>query len=466
MLLTNEEKRKIVLEGSLFKGLLILSLPIIINNFMQTIYGLVDIYWVSKMTEGSDLEVATVSGVMPITHMILAFGMGLYVTANSFMSQAIGAGERKKANFYASQSFSLALIIGLFFMVIGFIFAPFIANSLFQPTIASLASEYLGIIFFEVPILFAFLIFTAMRQANGDTLTPVIFSIISNVLNMVLDPLFILHFGWGMEGAAFATVLSKVFIVPFWLPLALFSRNGIRLNLKALKPHGQTIQSMMKVAIPSSVGQAINSAGFAVLQGLVNSYGDQTLAAYNMTNRVNSLAMMPAMGVGSALTFVIGQNIGNQNYERAKKAFRTCMVISLIFSGFGTILMLMNTTGRILIEIFLDDPSSIKLSLYFLKYIAFNTPLMAIFQSQMGIFNGSGKTTYSFVLTISRLWLVRIPLILFFKHLTPLGSEGLYIAMLLSNVLIIIIGFILYGRGKWQKRLIEHKSEVELQMNE
>jgi putative MATE family efflux protein len=489
--LSNEEKRKLVLNGNLYKGLLILSLPIIFNNFMQTLYNLVDTYWVGKISS-TDIEVGAVGGVFPVTHMIIAFGMGLYVTATSLMSQNIGADNKKRANYIASQSFAFAILLGVVLMVIGLFLNPYIVRAMgFEGQTYELGTQYLGILFLEIPIMFGLLIFTSMRQSYGDTLTPVIFTVSSVILNVILDPIFIVDqihlfnfdinllgqqitsqgftlqgLNLGVKGAALATVLSKAVIMPFWLSMAFFDRRGLHLNLKDMVLDPKTIKKIVRIAIPASFGQAINAAGFVVLQVFVYGYGVPTQSAFNITNRINSLAMMPAMGVGSALSFYIGQNIGNQNFERAKKAFRACMQLTLLFGFVGMSFMLIDASRQFMVGLFLNEDETIALSLFFLTYVAFNTPLMGIFQSLMGVFQGSGKTMYGFILTVSRLWAIRIPMIWFFQTFTHVGSITLYISMISSNVLVIIIGFVLYFKGSWQKRIIEEEESVSEELTE
>ena len=450
-----------VLEGNLYKGLLILSLPIIFNNFMMTLYNLVDSYWVGKISN-TDLEVGAVGGVFPVTHMIIAFGMGIYVTGVALMSQNIGADNKKQANFIASQSFGFAMMLGIVMMIGGLFLIPNIVGGMmgFKGETYQLGVDYLSILFFEIPFIFGLLIFSGMRQAYGDTITPVIFTVGSVILNIILDPIFIINMDMGVKGAAFATVLSKAVIVPFWLFIAFFDKKSIHLNLKDMLPDPKTIKKIVKIAIPASFGQSINAAGFVVLQVFVYGYGAATLSAFTITNRINSLAMMPAMGVGSALAFYIGQNIGNQNYERARKAFRACITMTIGFGLFGMIFMLMDSTGDFMIKLFLKEEETIHLAGYFITFVAFNIPLMGIFQSLMGVFQGSGKTGYGFILTVSRLWVVRIPMIYILQRYTDIGSITLYIAMITSNVIIITIGFILYYKGDWEKRIISTDRQI------
>lgn len=473
MFLSNEEKRSLVLHGNLYKGIIILSLPIIFNNLMQTLYNLIDTFFVGQISS-SDTEVAAVGGVWPITFLVIGVGMGLSIAGTSLMSQNIGANNRRQANFVAGQLFTFAIILGVILMAAGLYFNSHIISLMgIDGEAFQLGTSYLNILFYEVPFIFAFFIFTAMRQAYGDTMTPMIFTVISVVLNIILDPIFILDesftvFGltfhtlnMGVEGAALATVLSKVVIVPVILYYAFFDKKSVHINPKDLILKLRPIVKIIKIAMPISLSQAFTSVGFIVLNAFIFSYGEQTFAAFNISNRINSLIMMPAMGVGNALAFYVGQNIGNNNFVRAKEAFRASMVITLSVMFAGMAIMLPKPSRELIVKLFLSEPETIKMAIVYMLFVGFNTPLMGIFQNLTGVFQGAGKTLYVFILSVSRLWVIRIPLIYVFKNYTNFGSNGIWYAMIISNVFVCVIGFYFYLRGKWEKKIIMTDKEAK-----
>jgi len=299
-----------------------------------------------------------------------------------------------------------------------------------------------------------FFSFTTIKQGQGDTLTPMKYGAASLLLNIILDPIFIFTFGLGIKGAAMATVFSRgVFAIYAMYKLFENIDGSIRMNKKLLKPNINDSKKLLLVAIPSSVGQATEAFGFTILTMFVLSFGESTVAAFGITNRINSLILMPAMGIGTALATIVGQNIGADNIDRAKQAVKTSALLSTTFlvAG-GTIILLSADT---LIGLFTKNSDVLSQGTYFLKLITLGLPLMGFYQIFIGTFQGSGHTVISMILMASRLWIFRIPLVIILKNITDLGEKSIWFAMISSNVLICLIAFILYLSGRWQKKVIQ-----------
>lgn len=454
--MSNDEKRQVVLKGNLYKGLIVLSVPIIINNLLHTLYNLADTFWVSRISD-VDKEVAAISNVWPVLMLFIAFGMGLQIAGTSLMSQYIGANEKDKASKLASQIFMFAFFIALFMTVLAYLFAPLIMQLMQldeKPEIYKLGLSYLRIMFIGISLDFCLFVFTSMRQAYGDTVTPVLFTGSSVILNVLLDPLFIVIFKMGVPGVAYATILAKLIVMPFWLYKAFFDKNSIHLILKQMKLKWKMIKKIVKVMIPASFSGSLTALGFIVLNAFIFSYGESTMAAFGVGNRITSLIMMPAMGIGSALAFYIGQNIGNENYERAKESFYTSLKLTLLMMFVGMAIILPYPVRLFIVKVFLRENETIKLAVTYMMFVGLNIPLMGVFQNFNGVFVGSGKSIYTFIMSMTRLWGIRIPLILIFKYYTDFGSSGIWYAMVLSNIIVCILGFILYKFGKWERRIV------------
>jgi len=441
-----------ILKGNMAKVILTLAAPIMINNSIQTIYNLADTYWVSRM---GDTQIAAITLVWPIIFLMISIGIGISIAGTAIISQYIGAELLGKAETVAGQVISISFLIST---VIGFTSAYF-ASSIVSAIggtgeLLSEATSYLQVIFIGLPMMFLFFSFTTIKQGQGDTLTPMKYGAASLLLNIILDPIFIFTFGLGIKGAAMATVFSRgVFAIYAMYKLFENIDGSIRMNKKLLKPNINDSKKLLLVAIPSSVGQATEAFGFTILTMFVLSFGESTVAAFGITNRINSLILMPAMGIGTALATIVGQNIGADNIDRAKQAVKTSALLSTTFlvAG-GTIILLSADT---LIGLFTKNSDVLSQGTYFLKLITLGLPLMGFYQIFIGTFQGSGHTVISMILMASRLWIFRIPLVIILKNITDLGEKSIWFAMISSNVLICLIAFILYLSGRWQKKVIQ-----------
>ena len=449
-----QERKELILNGNMYKVILTLSLPIMLNNFIQTLYNLADGVWVSKL---GSVQFAATSFVWPVLFLFISIGIGISIAGTSILSQFVGASEYEEANKYAKQLIVMSLIFSICFAVLGYILTPYIIKLMGGTgDLAEYSNIYLKISFLGFPFVFLFFVFNLLMNAQGNTLTPTILSAISAIVNVVLDPIFIFNLNMGIAGAAIATVLSQGILVVVGVYILKHSSTVIKPSFKGFKFDKQIIKKIINVGFPASIGQSGAALGFVVLNSFIASYGTATLAAFGMVNRITSLIMQPPMGIGAALTSIIGQNIGADQMDRVSEAFKKSLLISLCISAVGLILLLWKDEG--VIRFFMrskDDEEVISQGITYLRYISFSMPFMGIFSILQGVFQGSGHTKYSMAMAIGRLWVIRIPMILIFKRFTDLGPTGIWFSMSFSNLVICIYGFIVYKNKNWQKKVIE-----------
>ncbi|WP_422486948.1 MATE family efflux transporter [Gudongella sp. DL1XJH-153] len=446
-------KKELILKGNIYRVLVTLSLPIMINNLIQTLYNLVDGIWVSKI---SSVHFAATAFVFPVNFLFIAIGIGISVAGTSILSQLVGADKEEEAREYASQLIATSVMLSIAFSIFGVIFTPMIVKAMGGTgDLAVFSNIYLRITFLDLPFLFLFYNINSIRNAQGDTITPTILSGVAAVLNMILDPIFIFTFGWGIAGAAWATLLSRALLSVYGIKLIMGSDNPLRPDFKGFRFNPRLLKELARIGLPAAIGQSGAAFGFIILNGFIVSYGTTTMAAFGMVNRITSLIMQPAMGIGAALTAVIGQNIGARFYDRVRESFRKASLLTLTLGISGGLIMFLFSDQ--IVNFFIrseDDPDVITQGIGYLNWIAFATPLMGMFSVFQGVFQGSGHTKYSMAMEIGRLWLVRIPLILVFKNFTDIGPTGIWFSMVFSNFLVVVLGFYIYKKGSWSERIL------------
>ncbi len=459
--MNKKDKTEMILKGSIYRALLTLSIPIMINSLIQTLYNLVDGIWVSKI---SSVHFAATAFVWPVNFLFISLGIGLSIAGTSLLSQLVGGGKLKEAKEYSTQLMAITILSSIVFTVLGYIISPTIIKLMGATgDLAKLGNIYLRITFLDLPFLFLFFNINSMMNAQGDTITPTILSGISAIINVVLDPIFIFTFNWGIAGAAWATLGSRAILAIVGFIMLFKDSNKIKPEFTDFKFNKGIIKEIVTVGLPSTIGQSGASLGFIVLNGFIGSYGTATIAAFAMVNRITSLIMQPAMGLGSALTAIVGQNIGANQIERVKDAFHKALKLTIIIGIVGCLLLIVFDDP--IINFFMqskDDPSVIELGLTYLLYISFSMPLMGIFSVLQGLFQGSGNTKYSMAMEVGRLWFVRLPMILLFKHFTNWGSSGIWFSMSFSNLIVCLYGYWMYRRNGWQKRVISSHGKGSL----
>lgn len=448
------KQRNFILNGNLYKVIIKLSLPLMAANLMQTIYNLTDTYFVSRI---GDITVTAVGTVWPIIFFMMAIGMGVSMGAKTLISQYLGAEDNRSATAVAGQIISFAAILSIILGVAGIIVAPTILHLIgAEGLVAEYGLNYLNIILAGSPFMFLFFSFQTIRQAEGDMVTPMIFSGISIVINIALDPLFIFTFNMGVEGAAYATILSRLVGCIIAYGTLIYGKNEkLKPRLKDLIPDFKIIKKTLKIGIPASVGQMTTSVGFMVLIKFILSYGVDVMTAYTIGNRIISLILMPCFGIGSSLSTIVGQTVGAGMIGKVKEILKKALIITVLASIFGIIILYPLRTFAI--SIFSDTESVIYHGVNYIQIMIIGLPLMGIFSVFNGIFYGTGKSTYAMITMLARLWIFRLPVIALLMYVFKMNEYAIWAPMFGSNILVCILCYWLYKKGNWQSGIVVGK---------
>ena len=431
-------------EPRLYRAFLLLTLPVFGANFMKAFNELVDTYFIGQI-QNSVAAQAGVSLSWPLLNIFASFQVGFGVAGVAVISQLLGAGEREKARENAGVLVLIAVALGVALNLALYLIAPWVMGLMgAQGAVLAGSVSYLRVRSFEMVFTFLFAAFQAVRQAQGDTVTPVVLSVSAVLLNIALTAYCVQVLGLGVVGAALATVAGHVAIVPVCLFLLFSKRQGLYLERAHLRLRGPLFRDLTAVAAPAAASQALSSLGFLILQGVILSYGAQVTAAFSIGNKLSNLLLMPILALGSVLAAFVGQNMGAGNGERARSAYRASRNIGLVVSILGCLLLFPLRAG--FIPLLTNDPGTQAAAMEYMFWVLLTQPLMALFQNYLGVFNGSGNTRYAFLMATARLWVVRLPLILLFKTLTDVGSAGIWYAMVLSNCIILVVGAVLFSR--------------------
>ncbi|MDD4769450.1 MAG: MATE family efflux transporter [Eubacteriales bacterium] len=452
-----KNNREKILHGNMRSVLLSLALPVMAANAIQTVYGLADTFWVSKLADG-DIAVAAVSYIGPMVGVAIALGIGMNIAGISMISQFVGLGRENEPRKVAGQLVSFSFFFSVVLGILGLLFGKqLLAATGAEGLILEYGWEYLQAVFLGGPAMFVFFAFQSIKQGQGDTLTPMLLAGASVILNIILDPVFMFTFDLGIAGAAWATVVTRALSTVVGMYLLFFTDNGLRLNLGDLRFNSKIMGKIVKIGLPSGFGQSIEGIGFMIMNSFVLSFGDYTVAAFGIGNRINNLIFMPAMGLGSALAAVVGQNLGANQIDRAVKAVKESIFLSVTIMATGAVAMFFAAPH--IIKIFSQHPLVLEQGTYYLRLISMSIPLMGIFQAFVGCFQGSGHTLMAMLVTTGRLWALRLPMIILFKYFTPLAEKSVWFAMVGSNLLTCVFAFFLFLSGRWKQKVVDEKED-------
>ena len=448
-----ENKTNFIIHGDISNVIMKISIPLMISNLIKTFYGIVDGIYVAQL---SAEDYAATAFIWPLQYLFIAFGIGISIAATSLMSQKLGAGKRNEAKIYANHSMVISIAMGLVFSFLLYALAPTALSWMgAKDTFLEKSTIFLQINAFGLLFDLIFFAYQAILNSQGMTKSITTISAISSLANVILDPFFIFDsvlgipaLGMGLEGAAYATVLSKILLVVLGY-IHVKSKSTIEVDLLGFNFDKNIAGELFSLSIPASLGSSGEAIGFTILNGFIQSYGTTTLAAFAMGNRISDIFNQAAMGVGMALTSIIGQNYGAGDKERTKAIFKRATTIITYFSIVAAAILIAFKDP--LLSIFIKDKTDIELwrqASEYMYYSAAITFFMGYFSAINGFFQGLGQTKLTMILSLARLWLLRLPIIMVLKTYTNLGSTGIWIAMLLSNGLTVLYGFVLYFKRK------------------
>ena len=437
----------------LYRSLVVLAVPIMLNNLLQMLYNLVDAWFLGRI--GAEAVAApTIS--FTLIFFLIVFGIAFSMAGTTLIAQSKGRGDMERANFYAGQTATLLVAMSVAISAIGLVFTPSLLRIMQVPAESyEYTRQYMTIIFAGMPFMFVSFLLRAVLQGVGDSMTPLIVQIVTIVLNVVLDP--ILIFGWGpfpaleVAGAAYATVFSRSVAAAVSVWILVRGRNGIRLTLANMKPDRRALRRITEIGLPSAIGQAVPAFGFTVLQGIVNSLGTAVVVAFGVGNRIVGLFNMPAIGFSQATTSIVGQRLGAGRKDQAIASVRQSVLTVFVFIAIGMTLTFF--FGGNFIQFFVNDPEVIAYGRDLFRILSPSVVLFALFTVTTGAFQGGGDTKPVMILNVVRLWGIRVPLAYLLAIGLARGPNGIWWAMFASNIVIAAAGFIWLARGNWLHKI-------------
>ncbi len=447
---------KSMITGSPARSLIAFAIPMILGNLFQQFYSLADSIIVGR-TLGQN-ALAAVGSTAAVVMVYVAIANGLAIGCSVVISQLFGSGDIRKMKTAFNTSFMTFVGLSILFLAVGLSTCNAIIHLTGIPAdIVPDAKSYYYIYAAGFPGLFFYNISNSGFNALGKSRMPLLFLLISSVLNIGLDLLFILQFHWGVAGAAFATTISQYLaaIISF-ISLLVYIRKHFPTEEKPALFSGKLLQTIAKVAVPSMITSSIVSIGFVALQSLVNSFGTDVMAAYTSAVKIDGIAIVPIVQIGNATSTYAAQNVGAGKIERVPKGYHVSLLMNAVICAvFGVILYFFGST---FIGLFLDanvSANAIQIGSDYLRIVGSFYFLMGAMNASTGVLRGAGDATWSMVAVLLN-FASRVA----FAYIM-VAVTGDYHMIWWSNIVGwsvgLIIGYIRYRTGKWKtKSLVAH----------
>ena len=434
-------------EGKVWKVIVRFALPLLVGNLLQQFYNITDSIIVGQFLGKEAL--AAVSASFFIYYFIISLVIGVGSGTTVVISQLFGAKQYQKVQLAFSSFFIFMLVGGIILSIAGIIFA----EPVFRLTNTPEEVIPQAVAYFRIYIGGTFLFVTfnsiiSILRGVGESVRPMLFILITTVLNIAFDLLFILVFKWGIEGAARATVVSQG--IGMCIALAYVNNTHPLLSIKKqdMLFDWKLFKESLKIGLPTSVQQCAIALGLIALLGIVNSFGTNTLTAYGAAGKIDTIITQAILTLSGALAAFCGQNIGAGRLDRVKKGVQFTMYtnIALGLLTFAAVYLF----GNEMMRIFTKDIDVVAIGKEYLLIIGGFFIVHGALNVYNGALRGAGDTLFPMITSLVCLWLIRIPLAYYLS--SWLGRNGIWWAIGISITLGLIVTFVYFKIGFWKRR--------------
>ena len=397
-----------------YKSMWKMAMPIIAGMMVQTLFNVVDIMFIGWL--GAD-EVTAVAFVSPLFFIIIGLGVGIGTGTTATIAQYIGQKDKENAEKTASQTILIGFLSTMFLTVLGVIYGEGLLSILgAEGEILSIAYSYLRILTFGLGLVIFSMFFRAILAGEGETKIPMIIGLIGTVLNLILDPILIFTFDYGVRGAAFATIISQIAMVASYLFIIFVKKSTyISFNIRNLSLDNYIISKIFQIGIPSSLSMLIISFGQVVMNKILVNYSTEAVAAYQIVSRLDMLLFMPILGIAISLTTIVGMFYGAKEYKKLLSVVYYGINRAVIITTISVILFFM--LAKKILPIFSSNLMVIDIGVTYLKVIILAYPAVGISVICSRVCQALGQGVPLLITTTTRVLILTAPLSYYFYYI-------------------------------------------------
>jgi putative MATE family efflux protein len=439
---------------SIGRAVFLLSIPMVLEMFMESLFSIVDVFWVSGL--GSN-AIATVGLTESMLTLVFAIAMGVSMSTTAMVARRIGEHDSRGATVAATQAILLASFLAVVIGVPGYWLAPRLLQWMGAPAnLVETGQRYTALILGGSITVMLLFMNNAIFRGAGDAALAMRVLWASNLINIVLDPCLI--FGWGpfprlgITGAAVATVIGRGCGVVYQLWLLFTNQSRVGLSWNDLRLDVPVIRSLVRVSITGVMQFAVAHTSWIFLVRIISAFGSVAVAGYTVGIRVFAFAILPSWGLSGAAATMVGQNLGAKRPDRAERAvwltgFYNVVILAAVALAFILV-------PEPIVRLFSSDPEVVAVAVDCLRIISYGNLAYAYGMVMVQAFNGAGDTVTPTLVNIFGFWMCEIPLAWALAIPAGYGVAGVFASIPIAEGLVTVISLIVFRRGKWKQRVI------------
>jgi len=447
--------------GNEGKLILRFAIPMLLGNVFQQLYSVIDSIVVGKFIGKDALAAVGTSG--PVIFLLISFMIGITMGFTVVVSQYFGAKDLSQVKKTIDTLYIFIFFASIFISTVGILSSDFIFRLISLPKeILPEAKLFLNIFLGGLVFLFGFNATSAILRGLGDSKTPLYFLIISVIVNIFLDILFIVVFHWGVGAVAVATVVSEAGAFLTQIIYLNKYHKVVRFSLNDFRFHMDIFKKSIRIGLPTGLQQTFVALGMLALYGIVDKFGLDTNAAYSVAGRIDGFAGMPAMSFAVALSTFVGQNLGANKPERVKAGFRAAMMMTIAISVVISLAVIL--FGAPLMRIFTNDSNVVEIGRQYLLVVGSFYSIFAAMFLVGSVMRGAGDTLIPMFITLISLWIIRIPLAYLLSQSSWFGRNGIWWSIPIGWTTGLTLSYLYYLSGRWKKKAVVKYSEKGIRL--
>lgn len=436
-----------LMNGSIAKGILSFAVPIFVGQLLQQLYNMADAWVVGNFADNDAF--AAVSSAGNLIFLIIGFFNGIAIGGGVIISKFYGAGDKEQVSKAIHTNFLFGIISSILATVVGLLLIPQLLRMMNTPdSVLPQSLVYFRIYFAGVITVVMYNICMAIMRALGDSLHPLYYLVISSVVNIILDLLFVAVFHWGVAGAAIATVAAQGISVVLCIVRMCRAKDDMHLDFRKLKFHKDIMKEVVRQGLPSGVQNSVISIGNIVIQANINAFGAYAMSGQGAYVKIEGFVFLPIMSMSMALPTFISQNLGAKKTDRAKKGALFGILCGIILAEvIGVIVFLY---GKYALRIFVDSPEAIAYGTTHAKITSLFYFLLAFSHCAAGVLRGCGKSIIPMIAMLTCWCAIRIVYVTIAVKIIPeyyMVAMAYPITWFLSSVLFFVSLF----KSNWTK---------------
>ena len=441
-------------QGSISRAIVLLAVPMVLEMIMESLFGVVDVFWVAHL--GAD-AITTVGLTETCLTVVFVIALGLSMGATAMVARRIGEKDEAAAGLVAVQAIVVGIVVSAITAAIGYFYAADLLRLMgATESVVKLGTGYTRMIFGGSVTIFLLFLINAVFRGAGDAAVAMRVLWLANIVNICLNPCLIFGVGpfprLGVTGSAVGTTIGRGIGVAFQLWILTSGRGRFVIRAPQVRLDFTVMMRMVRLSLTAIFQYMVQMASWIGVVRIIASFGSAAAAANTLAIKIIIFAILPSWGMSNAAATLVGQNLGAGKPERAELSVWRTGFYNMLF--LGTVGLIFATFAEKIIGLFTNDPAVVPIAVSGLRLLSYGNISYAYGMVVTAAFNGAGDTFTPTILNLICFWVVQIPVAWLLAFHTSLGPRGAFIAVLISDTLLALLGIIWFRRGTWKHTVV------------